>query len=116
VLLPHALHALASAQREGVAVFVRGAPGCLLGPFAARALSDAPRAYHPSRCEGCPARAGCCGVDPTYLARFAGDELSAGRAPKGARGAFTGREAALSRMFVGEGPLVLAGAEDHAGG
>lgn len=116
VLLPHALHALASAQREGVAVFVRGAPGCLLGPFAARALPDAPRAYDPSRCEGCPGRAGCCGVDPTYLARFRGDELSSARAPKGPRAGFTGREAALSRMFVGEGPLVLEGAGDHAGG
>lgn len=113
--LPYALHALAAAQREGVAVFVRGAPACMLGPFAARALPDAPRAYDPSRCGGCVARGGCAGVDPVYLARFAGDELSRSRAPK-APSPLAGRDAALARVFVGEGPLVTGDPADHAGG
>lgn len=114
VLMPHALHALASAQRDGVATFVRGAPGCLLGPFASRCLPDTPRAYEPSRCEGCAGRGACCGLDPVYLSRFRGDELSPARAPKGAA-VFTGRDASLSRMFVGEGPLVLDEPGDHEG-
>lgn len=116
VLLPHALHALATARREGVAVFVRGAPSCLLGPFASRSLSEPPRAYDPSRCEGCHARGGCSGLDAMYLTRFRGDEVSPARAPRGLELSFTGRDAALSRMFVGEGPLVLDAAEDHAEG
>ena len=114
VILPHALHALASARRDGLATFVRGAPGCLLGPFASRCLPDAPRAYEPSRCEGCEGRVACCGLDPAYLTRFRGDELSPARAPKGAA-VFTGRDAALSRMFVGEGPLVLDERWGHEG-
>lgn len=115
VLLPHALHALSVAQRGGVAVFVRGAPSCLLGPFAGRRLPEAPRAFEPSRCDGCAGRDACGGVDPAYLARFRGDELSPGRAPKGGAAVFAGRDAALSRMFVGTGPLVFDGAEDHEG-
>lgn len=116
VLLPHALHALAAAQREGVAVFVRGAPLCLLGPFASRALPDAPRAYDPARCGGCASRGACAGVDPVYLARFAGDELSASRAPKAPPSPLGAREAAVARMFVGEGPLVTDAPADHAEG
>lgn len=116
VLLPHALHALTGARREGVATFVRGAPLCMLGPLAARSLPDAPRAYDPSRCEGCPARVGCSGLDPVYLARFHGDEVSPGRAPQGPLAGFTGRDAALARMFVGEGPLVLEAVGDHGEG
>jgi hypothetical protein len=116
IALPYALHALAAARRDGVAIFLRGAPSCLLGPFAARALPEAPRAFDAARCGQCPAKGSCAGVDPVYLARFAGDELSAGRAPKGVGPRFVGREAALARMFVGAGPLVIDGPGDHAGG
>ena len=96
--MPYALHALTAAQQKGVTVFIRGAPLCVLGPFAARSLPDAPRAYDPARCTGCPARPRCPGLDARYLRRFGGDELSPSRAPAGAR------EQALAEMFVGEGP------------
>lgn len=116
IALPYALHALAAAQREGVAVFLRGAPACLLGPFASRCVPDAPRAFDPARCAGCAARGSCAGLDPVYLARFGGDELSAGRAPRAPSPPFAGRDASLARMFVGEGPLVTDAPADHAGG
>lgn len=102
--MPYALHALANAQQRGVAVFLRGAPLCVLGPFAARSLPDEPRAFEPRLCDGCPARARCPGVDARYLQRFGGDELSPNRAPTGALKPFTARERALAEMFVGEGP------------
>lgn len=116
IALPHALRALAAAQREGVAVFLRGAPTCLLGPFASRCVPDAPRAFDPARCDGCAARGACAGLDPVYLARFGGDELSAARAPRVPSPPFAGRDAALARMFVGEGPLVTDASADHAEG
>jgi pyruvate-formate lyase-activating enzyme len=103
IALPHALHALASAQKKGLAVFVRGAPLCALGPFAARSLPDAPRAFAPA-CEACPARPRCPGVDARYLRRFHGDELSSSRAPASAAPSWGAREQALAAMFVGEGP------------
>lgn len=102
--LPHTLHALAAAQQRRVTVFLRGAPLCVLGPFAARSLPDAPRAYDPRHCDRCPARSRCPGVDARYLQRFGGDELSATRAPTGAPTPLTAREQALAAMFVGEGP------------
>lgn len=74
--IPYALHALEAAQKQGLRTFAGGMPSCLLGPFVARALPGAPRAYAPP-CEGCPARASCPGVDPLYLARFGHDELTA---------------------------------------
>ena len=101
--LPYALHALAAAQQKGVTSFVRGAPLCLLGPFAARSLPDAPRAYDPRACDACPARARCPGVDARYLRRFGGDELSPARAPADAPRASSAYEASLAAMFVGEG-------------
>lgn len=102
--VPYALHALATAQQKGVAVFLRGAPLCVLGPFAARSLPDEPRAFDPRRCDGCPARPRCPGVDARYLARFGGDELSPARAPADAPRPFSEREQALVEAFVGEGP------------
>ena len=102
--MPHALHALATAQQKGVTTFLRGAPLCLLGPFAARSLPDPPGAFDPTRCDGCPARARCPGVDARYLQRFGGDELSPSRAPTAPAKSFTSREQALAAMFVGEGP------------
>lgn len=102
--VPYALHAIATAQQKGVAVFLRGAPLCVLGPFAARSLPDEPRAFDPRRCDGCPARPRCPGVDARYLARFGGDELSPARAPTDAPKPFSEREQALAATFVGEGP------------
>lgn len=101
--LPYALHALATARHKGVTVFLRGAPLCLLGPFAERSLPDAPRAFDPARCDGCPARAACPGVDARYLQRFGGDELSPARAPAAPLKPFGERDQALASMFVGEG-------------
>lgn len=102
--LPPTLYALEMARKQGLPAWIQGAPACLLGPFAARALRDLPRAYAPG-CEGCTARATCAGVDARYLARFAGDELSASRAPKGdAKPVLSERERALARMFTDIGP------------
>lgn len=102
--MPPALYALALARSKGVEVFLRGAPLCLLGPFAARSLPDAPRAFDPARCGDCPARPRCPGVDARYLARFDGDELAASRAPTEAPRDLGARAQQLAAMFVGEGP------------
>lgn len=105
--LPSALHALESARKAGLGAWIQGAPLCLLGPYAARALPEAPRAYGEA-CRECSARGVCAGVDARYLERFQGDELSATRAPKTTVSpAMTEREAALARMFTGIGPLAL---------
>ena len=102
--LPPTLYALEMAKKQGLPAWIQGAPACLLGPFAARALSDLPRAYAPG-CDGCAARATCAGVDARYLARFAGDELSASRAPKGeVKPTLSERERTLARMFTDIGP------------
>lgn len=72
--LPYALHAIDRARKIGLDAFVRGAPLCLLGPFARFALPSEPRAYG-EPCTRCAARAECCGVEQAYLDRFHGDEL-----------------------------------------
>ncbi len=82
--IPFALHALDSARTRGLDAWIRGAPSCLLGPFASAALDLAPsgpasaaaasRAYG-APCGRCGARALCPGVDAQYLARFGDDEL-----------------------------------------
>lgn len=97
--LPFALHALDAAQALGLTAFVRGAPSCLLGPFAARALGEAPRGYGEA-CAACPSRASCGGVDAEYLARFGEAELSA--CPPVARDT---RHARWSEAFVGVGEM-----------
>lgn len=102
--MPHALHALSVAQQKRVTVFLRGAPLCMLGPFAGRNLPDTPRAYDPRQCDSCPSRSWCPGSDARYLQRFGGDELSQTRAPIHEPPAFSSREQALAAMFVGEGP------------
>jgi hypothetical protein len=102
--LPFALHALDAAAKRGLPAFVSGAPLCLLGPFAARALPpepDRPRAFA-AACDGCAARAACPGVDPAYLARWNGDELAPRAAPSRAP------EAALAGLFVGVGEAAPA--------
>jgi hypothetical protein len=100
VALPFALHALSVAARIGLPAWIRGAPLCLLGPFAARSLASEPGAYA-APCQRCPARPHCPGVDPLYLARFAGDELDERRAPEA--GGPSPEPAELARMFVGIG-------------
>lgn len=100
--LPFALHALEVARKLGLPAYVSGAPSCLLGPFASRAITtddDAARAFH-ARCEACPARRACSGLDPTYLARFDGDELR-GRDDRPTRA--DGEP--LAALFAGAGEL-----------
>jgi hypothetical protein len=97
--LPFALHALDVAARAGVPAWIRGAPLCLLGPFARRSIADDARAYGEA-CAGCDARSRCPGVDAEYLARFDGDELVR-RAPIDA----DDDHAELRAMFVGVGEL-----------
>jgi hypothetical protein len=115
--LPFALHALDAAAALGLPAFVRGAPACLLGPFAARAMpldEDDVRAYG-APCEGCAARAECPGVDAEYLARFGEKELSpratdahASAASRHASGDAHRRDVgshALRTLFVGLGAV-----------
>lgn len=76
--LPFALQAMQIARRSQLPTYLSGAPLCLLGPLASRAIRTLEptqsRSFH-TRCEGCKARPQCPGVDPLYLARFDGDEL-----------------------------------------
>lgn len=104
--LPFALRAVDASVRQGLPAFIQGAPACLLGPMAGRALAGDERAYAPA-CEGCPSRAHCPGVDEAYLARYQGDELiaRASQAPMG-------DHPALRRLFLGAGPLAPAEAPD----
>lgn len=99
--IPFALHAIDRARKLGIPAAIRGAPSCLLGPWTSVRMNEPARDFA-AVCESCPASAACSGVDPTYLARFSGDELRA-------RAAFVPGEpmpAALARCFVGPGELV----------
>ncbi len=98
IAMPFALHAVSTARSLGMPVFLRGAPLCVLGPFAQYALEDAPRAYG-AKCSSCNARSVCPGVEPEYLERFVGDELSA------CEPVARSIDARLARMFVGEGEV-----------
>lgn len=96
--VPFALHALEAARKSRLTGWIRGVPLCLLGPFAARSMPDTARAYG-APCDRCGVRDRCPGVDPMYLARFRGDELSPrASAPDGTPG-----DHSLARMFVGPG-------------
>lgn len=109
--LPFALHALESARAVGLRAWVRGAPLCMLGPFAAHALPDLPRAYG-EPCEHCAARPTCPGLDGVYLARFGGDEIAARSGP-----VEIAKDAPeLARMFVGEGEMAPLDATPGAAG
>jgi hypothetical protein len=86
----------------------------LLGPFAARALADDPRAYAEA-CASCGARSRCPGVDAEYLRRFEGDELSAHEAiAPDDRDDRDDRVGHLARMFVGAGELAQPTTSDVA--
>ncbi len=98
--LPYALHALEQARRKALPAWIRGAPWCLLGPYATRSLPDAPRVWGPM-CEGCSTRARCPGVDAVYLDRFRGDELSPSRVASLTAPRVGVREASLARMLHG---------------
>lgn len=103
--LPWALHGLEQARRNDLSAWIRGAPLCALGPFAASALPEPPRsAVLPEPCERCPERSRCGGVDPVYVEVFGHKELKpcAARPPA----EFDSGRARLMRMFVGVGPLV----------
>lgn len=111
--MPFALHALEGARALRMPAFTVGAPLCLLGPLATRALDgvEAPRAFAQSPCGECGLRAECPGVDAAYLARFEGDELSLRGAQLAQKARAEAREPdeetkALARTFVGAGPLV----------
>lgn len=97
--IPFALHALESARRVQLPAYIEGAPLCLLGPLAARAITSPPRAFH-ARCDACDARAKCPGVDALYLARFDGDELR----PREVPASMADAEPHASR-FAGPGAL-----------
>lgn len=101
--LPFALRAMQLAQRSQLPTYLSGAPLCLLGPLASRAIRTLDpiesRAFH-ARCEGCAARPQCPGVEPLYLARFDGDELRPREdVPKNAD------DEALASLFTGVGNL-----------
>jgi hypothetical protein len=98
--LPFALHALDAAARLALPAFVRGAPACLLGPFAARAIDERDRRAFAPCCEGCPSREACDGVEREYLARFGDAELG-----PCARVARDERDATVRAMFVGVGDV-----------
>jgi MoaA/NifB/PqqE/SkfB family radical SAM enzyme len=101
--LPWALHALEQARRHALSAWIRGAPVCALGPFAAAALPDSARAYA-KPCEACPARPHCVGVDAAYLEVFGASELRP--VPAVEPGTFDAGRRRLIRMFVGVGELV----------
>jgi hypothetical protein len=81
IAMPHALRAIARARERGVAAFVRGAPLCLLGPFADRAIRAPARAYV-AACEACAARPSCPGALAAYLERYGARELAPREAPQ----------------------------------
>jgi len=97
--LPFALHAIDGAEALGLPAFVRGAPSCLLGPWASRALEGDTRDYG-AACRECPSRAGCAGVDAEYLARFGDGEITAC-----AQVARDDRYPEVRAMFVGLGEM-----------
>lgn len=77
IAVPHALRAVERAMRRGLRVAVVGVPRCALGPFAALGLPQGEAEAPAEPCRGCPARVGCAGLDPWYLARFGAQELHA---------------------------------------
>ena len=97
--IPFALHAVSAAEAVGLPAWISGAPACLLGPFAARALAGAPREYG-ELCASCDARPSCVGVDARYLARFGGDELV-----RRARVELAACDDERAALFVGPGQM-----------
>ncbi len=106
--LPWALHGLEQARRNNLSAWIRNAPLCALGPFAASALDPehgtGGQRVFPGPCASCPARARCPGLDQVYVDVFGSKELS----PRKARplAPFDEGRARLIRMFVGVGTLI----------
>lgn len=100
--VPFALHALETASALGLPAFIHGAPLCVLGPFAARALADPEVSAHAfaAPCDSCAARPTCGGVEAEYLARFGDGELSPRESVVAAED-----DADLRALFVGVGEL-----------
>ena len=72
--IPSALAAMERARSLGVSSRILGAPRCVLGRYADRALPAEGQASA-AVCDGCPSRAVCPGVAPGYLERFGASEL-----------------------------------------
>lgn len=112
--LPWALHGLEQARRHDLSAWIRGAPLCALGPFAASALPEHASPSEPiaEPCKSCPSLARCGGVDPNYVEVFGDKELSARevRAPAD----FDEGRARLMRMFVGVGPRLRRPPQLHS--
>jgi hypothetical protein len=100
--LPFALHAIDAAEALGLPAFVRGAPSCLLGPWASRALEGDRRGFG-AACAGCASRGACAGVDAEYFARFGDGEIAACAAV-----ARDERHAEVRALFVGPGEMAPA--------
>jgi Radical SAM superfamily len=98
--LPFALHTVDAAETLGLPAFVRGAPSCLLGPFASRALTEGESRDFADVCATCESRTTCTGVDAAYLARFGAGELAP--CPTVGRDM---RHASLGALFVGAGEM-----------
>lgn len=101
--LPWALHALEQARRNSLSAWIRGAPVCALGPFAASVLSSEAR-QHVAPCQACAMRSRCPGVDAAYAEVFGHGELRP--IEHAAAGNFDSGRRRLMRMFVGVGELV----------
>lgn len=99
--MPYALHAVEQARRMALPTWVRGAPWCVLGPYAARSLPEPPRSYGVA-CKACRARGPCTGVDAAYRDRFAGDELAPSRLATLTASPLGRREAELGRLLAAE--------------
>lgn len=101
--LPWALHALEQARRHALSAWIRGAPVCALGPFAASELSSEVR-HHAAPCQACAMRPRCPGIDAAYAEVFGHGELRP--IEHAAAGNFDSGRRRLMRMFVGVGELV----------
>lgn len=103
--LPWALHALEQSRRHSLSAWIRGAPVCALGPFAASSLPSDAR-QHPPPCGECASRSRCPGVDAAYEEVFGHSELRPSKTPA-ATGEFDDGRRRLMRMFVGVGELAV---------
>lgn len=101
--VPWALHALEQARRHALSAWIRGAPVCALGPFAASSLLGEVR-KHPPPCSECSSRPRCPGVDSVYVDVFGHAELRPTEVVSPA--VFDEGRRRLMRMFVGVGELV----------
>ncbi len=112
MVLPSALHAMSVAQRHRLAAFIDGAPLCLLGPFANRAIAGDGGGSYAESCSSCSVRARCPGFDSHYLERFSGEEAAPRNAPSQVAELGSGGQNLL-RMFVGIGEQARIPVRSH---